>query len=131
MWFMKRAALAILAVAAFALPSWGQEEGDAPDHGVARISILNGEVSVRRGDTGDLTPAVLNAPLLAGDRILTGAGSRAEVQFDGSHMVRLAPLTEVRMGDLQYHRYQVEVASGSVMYHVQQDTDAEAEISTP
>jgi hypothetical protein len=121
----------MLATAAFVLPAWAQDDGDAPDHGVARISVINGEVSVRRGDTGDLTPAVLDAPLLAGDRILTGPGSRAEVQFDSAHMVRLAPLSEVRLGDLQYHRYDVEVGAGTVMYHVQRDSDAQVEISTP
>jgi len=128
---MKHALLAIFAIAAFMLPARAQDDGDAPDHGVARISVINGEVSVRRGDTGDLTAAVQDAPLLAGDRILTGPGSRAEVQFDSSHMVRLAPMSEVRLGDLEYHRYDVEVAAGTVMYHVQKDSDAQVEISTP
>jgi len=112
---MKRTQIAILASAALLLvsvPAWRRTMATQPDHGVARVSVINGEVSVRRGDTGDLTPAILDAPLLAGDRIMTGAGSRAEVQFDSAHMVRLAPFSEVRIGDLDYHRYDIEVAAG-------------------
>jgi hypothetical protein len=69
--------------------------------------------------------------VVAGDRVLTGDGSRAEVQFDGANLVRLAPSTEVRMGDLQYRRYQVQIAQGLVTLRVLRDSDAQMEISTP
>jgi uncharacterized protein DUF6600/FecR-like protein len=108
-----------------------QDNGDAPDHGVARISILNGNVSVRRGDSADLTPAALNAPIVVSDRLATGGGSRAEVQFDSSNMVRLGPQTEVRFGELAYRRYQVQLAEGMVTFRVLRDSDAQVEISTP
>src|SRR4051794_18518074 len=45
------------------------EQADAPDRGVARISFMTGNVSVRRGDSGELTDAIVNAPLTIGDRI--------------------------------------------------------------
>ena len=32
---------------------------------------MNGDVSVRRGDSGDVVAAALNAPLMADDRLLT------------------------------------------------------------
>src|ERR1700678_465903 len=44
---------------------------------VARISVLNGVVSVRRGDSGEAVAAAVNAPLTGTDRLLTGEGSRA------------------------------------------------------
>ncbi len=107
-------------------------DDNTPGPGVARISVMNGEVSVRRGDSGDLIAAALNAPLVTTDRLLTGPGdSRAEVQFDSSNMVRLGYSTEVRFGDLEYKRYQVQVAVGTVTFRVFQDTDAQIEISTP
>src|SRR5579863_9900362 len=53
--------------------------------GVARISLMDGEVSVRRGDSGEWVAGVINAPLMTDDRIATGQNSRAEVQFDAAN----------------------------------------------
>jgi hypothetical protein len=41
--------------------------------GVARISVLNGEVSVRRGDSGDVVAAAINGPLMANDSVITSS----------------------------------------------------------
>src|ERR1700678_549763 len=57
---------------------------DAQNRAVARISIINGVVSVRRGDSGEAVAAALNAPLTSTDRLLTGEASRAEIQFDAA-----------------------------------------------
>ena len=65
------------------------EDVGTPERGVARISITGGEVSVRRGDSGDWVAAVVNAPLMVEDRVSTGTGSRAEVQFDSANLVRI------------------------------------------
>ena len=107
-----------------------EDDSGQPDRGVARISLINGDVSVRRGDSGDWVAAAPNAPLVVEDRILTGARSRAEVQFDYANFVRLAPDTEVRVAELEYRRYLLQVASGTVMFRVLRDSDADAEIST-
>jgi len=130
--------VATVGLAAIGISAWSQQpdyppadSGDAPDHAVARLSLINGYVSVGRGDSGELAGASVNAPVVAGDRVLTGEGSRAEVQFDGANLVRLAPSSELRMGDLQYHRYQVQVAQGLVTFRVLRDNDAQMEISTP
>ncbi len=106
------------------------EQPDAPDRGVARISYMAGNVSVRRGDSGELVAAIVNAPLTIGDRVVTGEG-RAEVQFDSANMIRLGPSTEVRFSELQYHRYQIQIAAGSASFRVLRDSDAQVEISTP
>ena len=37
------------------------DQGNAPDRGVARVSFMNGNVSVRRGDSGELVAAVVSA----------------------------------------------------------------------
>ncbi len=107
-----------------------QDDG-GPGRGVARISVLNGEVSVRRGDSGDLVAAAINAPMVVQDRVLTGAGSRAEIQFDYANMCRLGSSTEVRLSELEYRRYQLQVAVGTTTFRVLRDSDAEIEISTP
>ena len=119
--------LAVLVTAAAAFAG----DDDGPGRGVARISVLNGDVSVRRGDSGDYVAAALNAPLVVQDRLLTGAGSRAEVQFDWANMVRLTSNSEVRFSELEYRRYQVQIARGTVTFRVLRDIDAEVELSTP
>jgi ferric-dicitrate binding protein FerR (iron transport regulator) len=110
----------------------GQDDpADAAEHGVGRLSLINGSVSLSRGDAGESIPASMNEPLVTTDRVMTGAASRAEIQFDPGSMIRLAANTEVRMGDLQYHRYLVQISEGTTLFRVLQDTDARIEISTP
>jgi hypothetical protein len=108
-----------------------QEEMERPERGVARISVIAGDVSVRRGDTNEWTAAAINAPVIVGDRIFTGTNSRAEVQFDAANMIRLGPNAEARMADLQYDRYVVQIAEGLTTWRVLRDRDADVEISTP
>jgi len=105
--------------------------GDAPDHGVARISLANGEVSVRRGDTGELTAAPQNSPIMTNDSLVTAPGARAEIQFDNANVIRLADSTEVRMGDLQDRRFQPQIAVGTTTFTILRATNAQTEISTP
>ena len=132
---MKRGILAILLTGAAMLPAWAQQQqpddGDAPDHGVARISLVNGDVTVRRGDTGDLTSAAPNGPLLVNDLLATGPNSTAEIQFDGANMIRLGNTSEVRIGELEYGHYLVQIASGTTMFKVLRNSTADVEISTP
>jgi hypothetical protein len=113
----------------------GQEQADdqpsGPGRGIARISVINGEVSVRRGNSGEVTAAALNAPLMPGDTILTSANARAELQFDSSSMLRIAANSEVRMGDLQYRHNQIQVALGLVTFTVLRNSDSQNEIDLP
>src|SRR5208337_2520611 len=72
--------------------------------GVARISLMDGEVSVRRGDSGEWVVGVINAPLLTADQIATGPNSRAEVQFDAANMLRIGGNAEIHMAQLENRR---------------------------
>ena len=140
---MKRTLLAILLTGAAMLPlpaqqqqqqqqqPQQQDEGDAPDHGVARISLVNGDVSVRHGDSGDLTAAAPNGPLIGSDLLATGPNSTAEIQFDAANMIRLDQSSEVRMGELEYGRYLVQIATGTTTFRVLRNSSADIEISTP
>ncbi|MSV36311.1 MAG: hypothetical protein EXQ47_12045 [Bryobacterales bacterium] len=111
--------------------SQDEDPSDAAEHGVARVSLVNGSVSITRGDSGEPSSSVLNAPLVTADRIATGEGSRAEVQFDAANLIRLAPNTAVRMGDLQDHRYLLQLMQGTTTFRVLRDGDAKVEVSTP
>jgi len=104
---------------------------DDPGPGVARISLIRGDVSVRRGDSGDWVAAAVNAPLVAADAVLTGSGSRAEIQLDRATFLRLAPNTEIRLDELELDRYRVELVQGTVTLSLLRDTRAQVDISTP
>jgi hypothetical protein len=107
------------------------DQGYAPEHGVARISLVNGDVSVRRGDSGELSEAAMNGPLVVNDHLATGQNARAEIQFDWGNMIRLGPATEVRMGELEDRRILVQIAAGTTTFRVLRDSGADIEISTP
>src|SRR5690349_25056827 len=104
-------ALASLVFAGAVAPVRAQETDDQ-QRGVARISLMNGEVSVRRGDAAEWVAGVVNAPLMTDDRISTAPNSRAEVQFDASNLIRIGGNAEVRIAHLEYGRYQLEIARG-------------------
>src|SRR5260370_15147077 len=106
-------------------------QDDGPGRGVARISIMNGEVSIRRGDSGDLIAAGVNAPLVVADRLVTAPNSPAQIQFDWAHMLRTASDTEVRLAELENQRYLIQVPRGTVTFRVLHDARTDAEISTP
>ncbi|MEK7752513.1 MAG: FecR family protein, partial [Acidobacteriota bacterium] len=120
---------AILAVGTLATFAGAQEEEQG--RGVARISVIDGEVSVRRGDSGDWIAAAINAPLMTDDRLFCGPQSRAEVQFDFANMIRVGENSEVRLSELESQRYQVQVARGIVMFRVLRDSRSDVELSTP
>lgn len=111
-------------------PQAASNEGDQ-QHGVARLSIVQGDVNVKLGSSGELVSAAVNAPLVAQDRVQTSPGSRAEVELDSANLIRLAPNTDLGFADLAYHRYQLQLGAGAVIFRVLRDSDAQAEIDTP
>lgn len=112
------------------LPARAQDPDDLK-RGVGRISLMNGQVSVQRGDSGDWVAGVVNAPLIAGDRVATAANSRAEIQFDSSNMLRMGAAAEVHLTQMEAQHYQFEFAKGVLTYRLLRPTEAAVEIDTP
>src|SRR5712692_563840 len=104
--------------------------GEEAGRGVARVSLINGDVVTQRGDSGDWIGAGVNAPLVTGDRVSTSRASRAEVQLDYANFVRIGENTEVRLADLESRRYQLQMSRGILTYRILRNSDAEVEIST-
>ncbi|HUS05054.1 MAG TPA: FecR family protein, partial [Bryobacteraceae bacterium] len=121
--------LATIGMLLWCAPAPAEEDG--PGRGVARISLIQGDISLRRGDSGDLVAAAVNAPVVVQDAILTSAASRTEIQFDYANMLRLGPNSEIRLSELEYKRYQIQLARGTTTFRVLREQDAEVEISTP
>lgn len=107
------------------------QDPGAPERGVARISIVNGEVSVRRGDSGEWVAAVVNAPMMVEDRLSTGAKSRAEVQFDSANLIRVGANAEIRLAELGSNHYHLQIAHGTVTFRVLRESQAHVEVDTP
>lgn len=124
-------ALAVLVMPTAAYVQDQAEEEDAPGRGVARISVINGEVSVKRGDSGDITAAAVNAPVMAQDQMQTGSGARAEIQLDSANIFRLGQLTEIHIADLENRHYTVQIGRGTATYRILRDAGSDVEIGTP
>lgn len=104
--------------------------------GVARISLIQGDVSTQRGDTGEWAAAALNQPLVGGDRISTGDNSKTELQLDHANILRLgnnsqAKIATVERVENQRAQIQVQISQGLACYSVFKDSEAEVEIDTP
>jgi hypothetical protein len=120
----------VLSIASLITPVHAQDPDDA-QRGVARISLINGDVSVRRGDSGEWIAAAINAPLMADDQVATGPNSRTEIEFDASNVLRMGANAQVHLAQLEYNRYQMEIAHGVVTFRMLRNTDVNIEIDTP
>ena len=124
------ASIATVAMLAAAVPVRAQDADDQK-RAVARISLMDGQVSVRRGDSGDWVAGILNAPLMAGDQIATAPNSRAEIQLDAANMIRLGGNAEIHLTGMEYGRYQMEFGKGTLTYRVLRPSNANVEVDTP
>jgi len=104
--------------------------------GLARISVIQGDIATQRGDTGDWAAAALNQPLVGGDRISTGDNSKAELQLDHANILRLGNNSQAKIATLervqnQRAQIQVQIWQGLAYYTVFKDSEADVEIDTP
>jgi len=106
-----------------------RSEGPAPQ--VARISLIHGDVSTQRGDSGDWGNTSINAPLVRGDQVATGENSRTEIQLDYANILRLAAHSQAKIADLTPRRIQVQVGQGYASYTMMKGGEAEVEIDSP
>ena len=121
------AVLACLAPGAAGLASAADDEP-----GVARVALVEGDASYLRGDADDWTGVAVNAPLVTGDRLFTGADSRAEIQLDPATYARLSGETEVSMLELGPDVTQVRMSLGLATYRVRRPPEGRhVEIDTP
>ena len=122
----------VLATVIFGLIGLGPAKAqDQAQPGAARISLIQGDVSTQRGDSGDWAAATVNTPVVLGDSVSTGNGSRAEVQLDYANTLRLDQGSMVKIADLTRNHIQVQVSQGLVEFSVLKGTEANAEIDTP
>jgi hypothetical protein len=112
----------------------GGPTGEAPastDMGVARISMIHGDVSTQRGDSGEWSAATLNQPVVTGDKVSTGDSARAELQLDYANTLRIGPNSKANIANLTKKQIQIQLGQGIANYSVWNNSEAEPEIDTP
>jgi len=93
--------------------------------------MIHGDVSTQRGDSGDWSAAVLNQPVVNGDKVSTGADARAEVQLDFANILRLGSNAQANISNFTHKYIQIQLAQGLADYSVFNESEAEPEIDAP
>lgn len=115
-----------------ALQGAGAEEAvvDPPSR-VARLSYIDGAVSMAPAGTAEWAEAVLNRPLTSGDRVWVDQGARAELQV-GSASIHLDQGSGFSFVDLDDDLLHMNLTEGAATIRVQRKRDNERlDIDTP
>ena len=67
---------------------------------IVRLSYLEGDVQIERGDSRGSERAILNTPVVHGDRLSTPGNASAEVEFEAGSTVRLTPGSAISFREL-------------------------------
>ncbi|MBS0446452.1 MAG: hypothetical protein JSR59_10945 [Proteobacteria bacterium] len=119
---------AVLAV--MGLWTSGAAWADPPSR-VIRLSQVDGAVSFSPAGDDDWVQAVINRPLIAGDRLWADNGARAELHLGGTAL-HVGEATSVSVLNLDDRIAQLEVAQGRLDVHVRRlAPNGVVEVDTP
>ena len=126
--------LCLTGLLCFAAPKARADEpadaGDPPTR-VARISYLDGSVSIQPGGQGDWGAAAKNRPMTVGDKLWTDKDSRAELQT-GIVSIHLGSMTALSFLNLDQTITQMRLAEGSINFRVKEIREGDVyEVDTP
>ena len=105
--------LALATVASAGLVPCAASAEDSPP-AVARLSVVRGSVAVQHAGSTDAVAAAVNAPVLTGDYLSSGADGRTEVQFDGTSSLRIAQNAQLHFRSLESGHREIQLAQGTV-----------------
>ncbi len=93
---------------------------DDPVFRVARISLIEGEVSYQQAnDLGkEWFDATLNLPLKENDQVYAGSDGRAEIQLSGRNLVRIDRDTNLRFTQFNANVIQIALPIGSARFRI-------------
>jgi hypothetical protein len=119
--FTGRSSLSLLlcfaGLLSFAAPKARADEEKDPPTRVARISFVEGSVSLQPGGEGDWGAAAQNRPVTIGDKIWADKDSRAELQA-GVASIHLGSMTALSFLNLDEGITQMRLAEGSINFRV-------------
>ena len=114
-----------------AAPCLAQAPDSDPPGRVARLSYLQGEVSLQPAGLTEWAGAVINRPLTTGDKLWADENSRAELQL-GTLAVRLGAATGFSFLNLDDRAVQMQVTAGTIEVSVRELGEGETlEVDTP
>ena len=106
-------------------------DGSDPPTRVARISYLDGSVSLQAGGAGDWGAAARNRPMTVGDKVWTDKDSRAELET-GVVSIHLGSMTALSFLNLDQTITQMRLAEGSINFRVKEIREGDTyEVDTP
>ena len=106
-------------------------DANDPPTRVARISYVDGSVSLQPGGVGDWGSAARNRPMTVGDKIWTDKDSRAELQT-GVVSIHLGSMTALSFLNLDQNITQMRLAEGSINFRVKEIREGDTyEVDTP
>jgi hypothetical protein len=107
------------------------DDSHDPPSRVARISVVEGSVSMQPGGTGDWGNAMKNRPITIGDKLWLDKDSRAELQA-GQASIHVGPMTALSFLNLDQNIIQMRLPEGKVNFRVREIRQGEIyEIDTP
>jgi hypothetical protein len=105
--------------AARAADDTSNDEDEYEEHArVLRVSLLKGEVSLKRAGEDEWEDARLNAPLVEGDVLATGRDSRLEIQADARNFVRVGPDSVIRIVTLRDEGIALSLSEGTATFRL-------------
>src|SRR6266581_5945426 len=123
--------LCLAGLLSFAAPKARADEEKDPPTRVARISYVEGSVSLQPGGQGDWGSAAKNRPVTIGDKIWVDKDSRAELQA-GPAAIHLGSMTALSFLNLDEGITQVRIPEGSVNFRVRELRQGDLyEVDTP
>lgn len=126
-WSLLSVALAVALLA----PMRAAADDDDPPSRVARLSLVDGEVSFNPAGTDDWVAATINRPMTTGDKLWTDKDSRAEMHI-GSGSIRLGSTTGFSFLNLSDDAAQLQLTEGTLRVRVKRLEENETfEIDAP
>ncbi|MEO6076019.1 MAG: DUF6600 domain-containing protein, partial [Dokdonella sp.] len=102
-----------------------------PPGRVARMSYIRGDVGFQPGGSGEWADAVINRPLVTGDRLSTDRNSRVELEI-GAGSIRLDERSTFSLLDVNDRITQVELTDGTLNIAVRRLIKGQTyEVDTP
>ncbi len=112
--------------------SYDQSPGDIdPPSRAARLSTIDGAVSVQPAGVDDWTVATINRPLTSGDQLWSDRGSRAQIDL-GAAIVSLGDDSSVTLLNLGDQAVQLQLSAGTIIVALRDpDPGSAFEIDAP
>jgi hypothetical protein len=107
------------------------DDSHNPPSRVARISVVDGSVSIQPGGNGDWGNAAKNRPVTIGDKLWVDKDSRAELQA-GQVAIHIGGMTALSFLNLDQNVTQIRLPEGKINFRVREIRQGETyEVDTP